>query len=286
MSISNEKFNLFIDFQRKLPLASRIVAERYFNNFCEIQYQDITDNELEQAITIGCDDTLDVLRRLENEVRIEINNNYLNSSVEVFRKYFHNSILRLNEELRYFVLIEHLNRFDLKAFFNHDELKALSKMERAKYIAVATFYVKLNCCHRCYKNTHSYFLKKETGLREFEESLIAAPDLKVPSNSIINTPFHVKKVDRPFAKDLNAYEIALRHWYLVGGKIEPMPNSNTEVGIKYNRIRNADNIEKYYSNIMKQKRKGTRKELENIKITLQKYPTILAAIDNDIDKLG
>lgn len=97
----------------------------------------------------------------------------------------------------------------------------------------------------------------------------------------------VEKLDKQIHKsDLSAFEIALRHWYLVKYKkedwIEPV-----KVGKKYKDLRNYKNIEDHSRDIdSNRNRKPKQKELKNIENSLSDYPDIQKAIQNDIDKLN
>ena len=85
---------------------------------------------------------------------------------------------------------------------------------------------------------------------------------------------------------LSAFEIALRHWYLVKYKKEDWIDP-VKVGEKYKHLRNNKNIEDHFRDIdIKRSRKPKQKELKNIENSLSDYSEIQRAIQNDIDKLN
>jgi hypothetical protein len=83
-------------------------------------------------------------------------------------------------------------------------------------------------------------------------------------------------------KKLTATEVALRHLYLVKGKKEKylIPR---QVGEKYKHLASAKNIEMAYSKVDKVGYIPKLKQLMNIKKTLEEYPEIMKAIDNDMN---
>ena len=86
--------------------------------------------------------------------------------------------------------------------------------------------------------------------------------------------------------ELSAFEIALKHWYLVKYKKEDWIDP-VKVGEKYKHLRNNKNIEDHFRDIdSKRSRKPKQKELKNLENSLTGYPDGQKAIQNDIDKLN
>lgn len=88
-------------------------------------------------------------------------------------------------------------------------------------------------------------------------------------------------------KNLTAFEIALRHMYLVRGKAEHwIPPS--DVGRKYSHLKSFKNIEVGYRQLEAKPRKREPKtiELQRVLNTLDNFPEIQKAIINDIDVLN
>ncbi|WP_316767984.1 hypothetical protein [Pedobacter frigiditerrae] len=84
---------------------------------------------------------------------------------------------------------------------------------------------------------------------------------------------------------LKASEVALRHWYLVEGKIEKSPDFSNDVGKKYQNIANRTNVAKAWSDIITKKLKITPVMLKRIMDSLSDYPTVQKLIVNDLEKL-
>ena len=87
--------------------------------------------------------------------------------------------------------------------------------------------------------------------------------------------------------ELSAFEIALKHWYLVKANIEDyiIPK---QVGEKYKDLANYKNIEKSFGDLdtKPRRREPNLKNLNKVKKSLIDFPEIQKAIENDIDKLS
>lgn len=84
--------------------------------------------------------------------------------------------------------------------------------------------------------------------------------------------------------ELTAFEIALKHWYLERAGIESYTNA-IEIASKYNGIRSTKNIELAFNDIAQKRKKANLKQLKNVMKSLDDYPIIQKAIQNDLDKL-
>ena len=103
-----------------------------------------------------------------------------------------------------------------------------------------------------------------------------------------NKKNEVEKLDKQVHRsDLSAFEIALKHWYLVEAKIEDyiIPK---HVGEKYKNLANYKNIEKSFGDLdtKPRRREPNLKNLNKVKKSLIDFPKIQRAIQNDIDKLN
>lgn len=83
-------------------------------------------------------------------------------------------------------------------------------------------------------------------------------------------------------KSLTAFELALRHCYLVKGCIEQYLKGG-KVGEKYSCYGSKKNIELAFNDIENGRRKAKLEELQNVLNTLIEYPQIQKALENDID---
>lgn len=87
--------------------------------------------------------------------------------------------------------------------------------------------------------------------------------------------------------ELSAFEIALRHWYLVEANIEDyiIPK---HVGEKYKDLANYKNIEISFGDLdaKPRRREPNIKNLNKVKKSLIDFPEVQKAIENDIDKLS
>lgn len=84
--------------------------------------------------------------------------------------------------------------------------------------------------------------------------------------------------------DLSAFEIALRHWYLMKSGIE-QDITSVDVSKKYKHLKSPKNIEKSYNNIFLKRKKANKKQLITVLNSLKEYPNVQKAIENDLDKI-
>jgi|UniRef100_UPI004049716E hypothetical protein len=104
----------------------------------------------------------------------------------------------------------------------------------------------------------------------------------------LNPPKSIKQGDLTHKEksELSAFEIALKHWYLVKANIEDyiIPK---HVGEKYKDLANYKNIETSFGDLdtKPRRREPTLKNLNKVKKSLIDFPEIQKAIENDIDKL-
>lgn len=131
---------------------------------------------------------------------------------------------------------------------------------------------------------------KELEIKEAEELI---EELKVKPKAMKFPAIHIDRLMTYLAwlkshkgNTLSAFEIALKHWYLVNSGAEKyiIPKA---VGEKYRQFASYKNIEKFYSQIDSKppKREPSKKNLEAVKNDLSNYPNIQNAITNDIDRL-
>ncbi len=128
-------------------------------------------------------------------------------------------------------------------------------------------------------NFRPTLLKVEALLREYNGHDKDDKSYYIIKDSVVD----VSGASNTELSELSAFEIALRHWYLVGSREEAyiVPK---QVGEKYGHLRNAKNIEKAYGRI-ETGTSGNIKQLTNIQQSLSEYPQIQRAIENDIAKL-
>jgi len=85
--------------------------------------------------------------------------------------------------------------------------------------------------------------------------------------------------------DLSAFEIALKHYYLYLAKKENL--SSKEISEMYHGVKNKTNIVLAYNKLFKaDSKKGNKSQLKKVNDSLNEYPDIQRAIQNDIDKLN
>lgn len=122
---------------------------------------------------------------------------------------------------------------------------------------------------------YKYFINGQLELTAFFERL------DIPKNKNEGDLTHKEK------SELSAFEIALKHWYLVKANIEYyiIPK---HVGEKYKDLANYKNIETSFGDLdaKPRRREPTLKNLNKVKKSLIDFPEIQKAIENDIDKLS
>ncbi len=84
--------------------------------------------------------------------------------------------------------------------------------------------------------------------------------------------------------DLSAFEIALKHVYLFKAGIEKL--NGGQIAKNYKGIKSTKNIEQFYNDILKKREVPNKSQLIKVHDSLNEYPDIQKAIQNDIDKLN
>ncbi|WP_276363546.1 hypothetical protein [Daejeonella sp. H1SJ63] len=128
--------------------------------------------------------------------------------------------------------------------------------------------------------------QKEMAVKNIDKFIAMLDGIVEECNIRLENRSKRKEIQKLKSKgELSAFEIALRHWYLVYGKEENyiIPK---QVGEKYQHLVDKTNIAKSYSRIDKAKGKiGTKAQLLKIHDSLSDFPKIQKAIINNIDEL-